>query len=254
MARHMQWVLIAAVFATASCGNRPARLPSPEQITLSTATGQTLVGTLYWPAASVPPALILVPMAGAPRTTWDGFAKQAQRAGYACLALDPRGHGETAARAPDRPSYRSFTRDDWLAVSDDIAAAHAYLMQRGADATNIGVVGAGVGGSLALEYAAGTPDIHAVVLLSPGLSHEGIDVQDALARYGKRPLLMLVAQGDSYAATSAHALKAQAPGYAELREYAGAAHGTDLFAMGDRAAGQILVWLDEVLMPRTTKP
>lgn len=250
MATRRQWAILAALIAAASCGERPTRLPNPEQVTFANGAGDTLVGTLYWPMAATPPGLVLVPMAGADRSTWDAFANHAQRAGYACLAIDPRGHGETAERNSGQATFRTFSREDWHAITADIAAAHHFLEQRGVDGANLGLAGAALGGSLALEYAASSPAIHAVVLLSPGLEYEGIDAREALARYGKRPLLMLAAQGDSYAAASARTLKAQAPGYAELREYAGAAHGTDLFTLGDRAAGQIIVWLDEILKPQ----
>ena len=70
-----------------------------------------------------PPGLILIHMYGSDRSAWALFASQAQREGYSVIAIDMRGHGDTAALNPKSPKYRGFSTEDWRGVLLDIDAA-----------------------------------------------------------------------------------------------------------------------------------
>ena len=69
----------------------------------------------------------------------------------------------------------------------------------------------------------------------------------AMTRYANRPSLLLVSEGDSYAADSAKQLTGTAKGNCELREYPGSAHAIDLLDTSANAREQIALWLDQFL-------
>jgi len=170
------------------------------------------------------------------RYSWDAFAREAQTAGFMSLAIDlPYAY---QAPAPDE-------KDQALAT---LAIAKKVLIERGADPDDIVVVGASLGANLAAHFLSADPALFAAVLISPGLEYRGVVCdRDLLQAAGRRPVLVMVAKGDSYAASTARALREEAAGLFELREYEGAAHGTDLLERSEHATAQALVWLDQML-------
>ncbi len=231
-----------------SCGARPAaRTPRAEEVTFRSSDGCTLHGTLYRPASPMPPGLILAHRKGASRRSWEPFAERAVREGYLCLALDLRGHGQSTLCENAPTSYRDFDTLDWLAALRDLAAAKEAIVAHGADARNLALAGEAVGSSLVMRYALADEDVEATVLISPGLDYEGIELEGSMAHLRKRPVLLVAAEGDTYAASSAATLKARATNFCELRTYAGSAHGTDLLDSSPDALDQVLHWLDVVL-------
>jgi len=249
----MPCVFVALLLAV-SCGRRSqdAAVPSPSDTTLTTSDGYRIASTLYLAKASHPAGLILVHMLGSDRSQWEAFARRAQNEGYTSLAIDLRGHGESVSPNGDSVSYKSFETEDWLGALQDIDAAKAALLQHGADPENLAVVGASIGANLALRYAIDHPDIQAVVMLSPGLDYYGIQTEPDIRAYSKRPSLMLTTTGDSYSATSCKTLKALSPGFCELREYDGSAHGTDILDAEPLSVDQIFLWLSHIVGPEAS--
>jgi len=242
---------MAALAALCACGARPAGPgDTARTISLTTSDGVTIAATVYPVDAPDPPGLILIHMLGADRWTWEPVARRAQRAGYLCLAFDMRGHGESRTRGSETLSYRQFTATDWRGVAADIDAAKRALLQQGADPDNVALVGASVGANLALAYAADHGDVPAVVLVSPGLDYKGVQAEDALLAYGRRPVLLMTSEGDSYSAMSCTKLKRAAPGLCELREYKGATHGTALLDASTTAVEQVFLWLKPIIGPQ----
>lgn len=239
-------VLFAATVLTmGGCGKPPSPPAiSAREITLRAGDGVELSATLYVPAeGGLRPGLTLLHREGADRQSWQAFAERACRGGYLVLLPDLRGHG----RSGPSSGWRSFTSSDWTNMPSDIGVLQQALIQHGADSRNLAVGGEGVGASLALLHAGQSADVQAVVMLSPGLDYHGLNLEEALARHKDLPVLLLAAENDAYAASSAYALKASAAGFCELRAYSGAAHGTDLLAASPNAAEQIIQWLDAIL-------
>jgi len=246
--RRRALIAVALIFlCTCRRPHSPTAGAPPEDLALTSADGVQLAATLYRAKETNPPGLVLVHMLGADRRVWNSFAESAQRAGFMCIAFDLRGHGESIFKNDARISYRSFTPHDWQDVSHDIDAAKRALTVQGADPNNLALVGASIGANLSLDYAASHKDVQALVLVSPGLDYKGIKAQPALKTYGKRPLLLIFSEGDAYAASSGWALKGAAVGLCELREYAGTAHGTDLFDVSRNAAEEVCLWLNQCL-------
>ncbi|MBW7866606.1 MAG: hypothetical protein GX580_13025 [Candidatus Hydrogenedens sp.] len=234
---------VAAVllcFALTACS--PGGPPPQSELVLTTANGVKVAATLHRPPAASttggpPPGLILAHRHGGDRQIWEGFAAFARGLGYLSVAVDLHGlGGET---------------DDWRGELAALAAAKAALLEHGADPENLAVLGEELGASLALLYALDEPAMQAVVMLSPGLELRGIDAESAIRRLKDCPVLILSAQNDAYAASSAAALKAAAPVFAEAQSYSGAAQGADLFAANGGAMSQVTQWLKSVIGPKS---
>ncbi|MBI4557390.1 MAG: alpha/beta hydrolase [Candidatus Hydrogenedentes bacterium] len=239
----------ALTLIVAACGSDAGTsvISSQEEVFFVTEDGVRIAATLRVPERSRPGGVLLVHALGADHHSWDLFAARLQQRGYMSLAIDLRGHGGSTRKDGASLVFEQFSAGDWAVAVNDLDAGKSYLIQRGADARSFSLVGASLGANLALRYAATHEDVQALVLLSPGLEYKGIRAEPALADYGKRPLLLLTTEGDSYSASTCTRLKAKAPGFSELREYPGAAHGTDILDVSTNAIEQILQWLDAVV-------
>jgi len=88
------------------------------------------------------------------REQWLAPALDLQKLGYALLLLDFRGHGQSDGR------HVTFGDRE----TEDVAAALAYLRQRGdIDMARIGLMGLSLGGIAAIIAAAQLPEVHAVM-------------------------------------------------------------------------------------------
>ena len=98
----------------------------------------------------------------------------------------------------------------WPGALRDVQAAVTYARSKGAK--DVTIVGADVGGLLALATAAADPQVTTVVLASPKLSGGGVKVTDALAGLGSRPLLLFALTSDPTGVKNAGALRDRAGG------------------------------------------
>ena len=131
----------------------------------------------------------------------------------------------------------------------DIHSARALLVERGAAPHSIAVMGASLGANLVLRYAIEHPGVAAVVLVSPGEEYHGVAIDTSDGDSWKWPMLLMISSGDAYAAATGREMNRTAPGYVELREYDGSAHGTDLLDRSEQANEQVLLWLSQIIGP-----
>ncbi len=208
-------------------------LPSEASVTiLASRDGLPLQGMLYRTDTEPAPAALLLHAADGRREDWLPLVTPLQQAGFTVLAVDLRGAGRTGSAA------------NWTTARQDVLDLLEYVRGlEGVDGGRIAVIGAGVGGNLALTTCVVNTYCGAVVMLSPGLDYEGVITEGAAAQLGDRPLLLIAAQGDTYAARSAQTLDELAPGPHELVLVSGGASGTGLFAVQPGLPGTILAWL-----------
>lgn len=223
--------------ATRECiGDQPA----PQPVTITAADGVQLAATFY-PSGGEEgqrsPAILLLHMVGRNKESWRDFAAFVQGCSrYALLALDLRGHGASGGS------------QEWGKMPQDVAVAWAALIQRpDVDPERTAIIGASIGANLALVQAAHEPRIRGVVLLSPGLEYRGIKTADPMQAYGQRPVLIVAAQDDGYAADSSRKLNDLAKGERQLEMFTGNAHGTDLLSAQPGLRWLILEWLEKML-------
>lgn len=252
--KHLCWlVMVLLVTTLVACdggtvggatavpeGTRVATQPTPtplpssdfQLLTIPAADGVTLVGAFYAPDNVPAPTVLLLHQVGGQKEDWAAFATQLQVAGYAVLAPDLRGHGESEGET------------EWAVMADDVARALETLAdQPEVDAERIAIVGASIGANLALVGGTAAPSVRAVALLSPGLDYRGVRTEEAMIAYGDRPILIAASQEDTYAVSSAQTLERLAQGQPVLAIYDGAGHGTEMLARQPDLNDLLLSWL-----------
>lgn len=228
-------VVIAALTILVNCkGEKSSLSPGPGDVICRAEDGVETRGILYPVDAPRPPGVVLVHAFGSSPESWAPIARRAQERGLMCFAMGMR-------------SIDVSSKGTAMDVLKDIDAAMDVLRERGADPENLAIAGASLGANLALHYAAAHVDVQATVLISPGLELKGIETEPAVIALGKRPLLLVTSKGDAYSASSCTKLKSVAPGFCELREYEGSAHGTDIFTASPNSIEQILLWLEGIV-------
>jgi alpha-beta hydrolase superfamily lysophospholipase len=195
----------------------------------------------FWPGSGTNlPAVVLVHMLTRSSRDWDVTAERLHQAGFVVLALDLRGHGDSSG---------SLTAGaDLSPMLQDVVAALGWLKHRPEVATaRIGIAGASVGASLAIQAAAADPSIRSVALLSPGIEYRGLRSDAAMRKYGDRPVLLIASKNDPYALRSSKALAEEAP-RTQLETLDDAGHGTVMLTKSDGLVGRLVDWFKATLL------
>ncbi|MDB5341223.1 MAG: hypothetical protein JWN70_6842 [Planctomycetaceae bacterium] len=194
--------------------------PRPEVFT--TKDGISIAGT-YWPSGLKQDASVIVLLHGANgnQLDWGALPKKLQDEGFAVIAIDLRGHGQSKGATPAGEAVETKTaktkakgakssvdagslkaRDYGAMVRFDMEAVKAFIysehQQHKLNMNKMGIVGAGLGGTVALNFAAvdwlkaphtdgpvggQTPrgqDVRALVLLTPDPDITGLQLPDAI--------------------------------------------------------------------------
>jgi len=221
--------LLFAIILALTC---PEVFCAPIPFSAKADDGLVLKGSLYLPdgVKEARPVVILLPMMANDRKSWGDFPKKLSSAGYAVLALDQRGHGESVWQGKQRKVFTKFTNSEFAKMVTDLdAVLTVFSKQRKVDVTRVAIYGASIGANVALAYASTHPEVKAVALLSPGMDYKGITISDAAVSYGNRPALIVAAEKDGYSALSARKLADKMGAPAALKIYEGKEHGTRLF-------------------------
>jgi dienelactone hydrolase len=196
--------------------------------------GLHLVGTYYTSVDLTPPfpGVVLLHMLGKGRSSWDEYARLLAAEGYAVFALDMRGHGDTGGEV------------NWDLAESDISQVWNHLSTKpDVDPNRVAIVGASIGANLALLTGTNEEGVNTVVLLSPGLDYSGVKIEQAMAAYTNRPVLIVASQEDTYSADSSQILEESAAGEVSLVMYQNAGHGTNMFAAEPGLGELIFDWL-----------
>jgi dienelactone hydrolase len=191
------------------------------------------VAAWYWaPREAGAPGVILLHMRGRSKSSWGDFPEKLVAEGFAAVAIDLRGHGETLDPGGRGVELNDLKDSDYRLMLNDVAAAHQLLAgEEAADETRIALVGASIGANLAIMYAAGNKYARTAVALSPGLNYKSLEPKPYLEAYGERALYLIAAEGDKYSHESCleleQASKADPVSY---RHFAGSEHGTNLLS------------------------
>jgi len=219
----------------------------------------------YTPGKQKSTGLVLLHMDGRSSEDWKHFAEKMSKDGFHVLALDLRGHGKST-RLPGGKTlaYENLDETQYQLMVKDVGAAVTFLRTRtSANPDAIALVGASVGANLAIRYAATDPKISSVVLLSPGLDYKGLSSEDAVDRYGVRPLFIAVSREDNFAAKSSLVLDSTAKGIKLLKIFTGAGHGTKMMTREPSLELEMAGWLngsyagegdDDILTPSQASP
>jgi fermentation-respiration switch protein FrsA (DUF1100 family) len=164
---------------------------------------------LWLPESDPPwPGIVIVHGAGSCKENHADFARLAADFGWAALAYDQRGHGESLGEMAPR------------AIADAIGMSRLLAARDGVDATRICMRGSSMGGFVAIHAAAVSDAIAAVIAVCPpgermlieALRSDPLemradrtalepwlgehDLREAVALLGRKPLILLHAKGD----------------------------------------------------------
>lgn len=212
-----------------------------EEIQYETPDGVTIHGS-YFPAGESPKAtLLLLHMLRRSRESWRDFAVFAQKNGLAVLAIDLRGHGQSKTKGEGEARETITNDSDHAHMINDVAGAAQWIRSRlGELSENLIIIGASTGANLAIYYAADDPRVKGAILLSPGEEYRGFQLLPAVEKYGKRPLLAIAAEDDSYSAVACRRLSELPNQTMSVRLYREGGHGTYLLENNPEIAGLII--------------
>lgn len=147
----------------------------------------------WYPAETPRGYLILIHMMPAAKDSWREFAGFLQKTGYASIAIDLRGHGQSDG-GPN--GYQKFSDNDHQKSILDVQAAVDFLKQQGAAPEKIAIAGASIGANLSLQYIAEHPEFKTAILLSPGLNYRGIQTEPLIQKLKSDQKAMFVSSRD----------------------------------------------------------
>jgi pimeloyl-ACP methyl ester carboxylesterase len=256
--------LILAVSAAAAPAPTPAPKPSGpslpgEQVELKTVDGWALKA-MFAPSVPGKQTFLLLHGTGQRKEDWKRLAFPLTRAGYGVMAVDLRGHGESrVSPTGEELTWKKLratpTANDFIDMSRDAEAAVAWLAGQGVPEDSIGLIGAEVGGSVAIRYAATHQKVPLVVMLSPGMRWQEVLTPNAL-RALKRPIptpvLMVYSEADKRSSKEvpilyAFAKAAVGPRHATLLSVP-QERGTRMFHVQRALVGQVIAWLGNPIL------
>ncbi len=217
-----------------------------KKVKLKTSDGADIAGDFYPAEGKTAPAVILLHMMPSNKGSWKDFALKLNAAGFQCLAIDLRGHGESQG-GPD--GYRKFSDAEHQANINDAAAAAEFFLTRGVPLEDISLAGASIGANLSLWFQSEHPETRASVLLSPGLSYHGIDTEPMAKKINENQAVFLAAGGenDEYSSETARKLFAVLKSEnKKIKIFPNAGHGTAMFSEEPMFMDEIIAWMREI--------
>lgn len=219
----------------------------PHAVHFDTEDGQALVADWYLHDAEGP-TVIGLPMFRNVRASWQPLAAPLRQRGINLLALDLRGHGESAPKLADAIASRD--PEVFGAMHLDVAAALEHLRREGLDTTRVAVAGASVGCSIAVDAATRRPgDLRALVLMTPGAKYLGVDTLEDIGAWKGQPTLLLCSTEERRTSRPvADALTTAAPESFTAKWIEGQGiHGTRMFGEVDGIEERIAEFLAQHL-------
>lgn len=211
--------------------------PVSSAVTFTASDGYKLSGTYSIPVAGSPikmPVLVLVHEFGTSRHDFDALVPRLLEEGYAVLAYDSRGAGASASGPADKKDYMK-----------DFAGALSFLNdQSEVDPTQVGVIGASLGGNVAFVASGSFPNVKVSVALSPastGVPKELLGT--GISNF--KPHALLVSSSDKDKAEADLVYK-KVSDPKERKVYAGAGVGMGLLA-NDQAVQDMLAFVAQFL-------
>lgn len=219
----------------------PAASAVQKDVQLTTRDGFAIFADYYPPKKSAEPApfVILLHMYRSDRTAWTPMIEPLRDAGFAVMSLDMRGHGQSATSDSQR---RVEERDPEIfhEMQNDVRAAYDWIVQQpNVDRSRFALLGASVGCSVAIQYAAKDKSVDAVACLTPGTNYLGLNTEEDIRQIRGRNILLVAVTGEREASEK---LATMCDG-AEAKIYQGDGHGTRMFESVTRVIPETVEFL-----------
>ncbi|MEK6857283.1 MAG: alpha/beta fold hydrolase [Nanoarchaeota archaeon] len=228
-------VLIILLLSLASCtpGSTSKKLKPSDS--LITSDEINIAYNYYSPEKINSPAVILLHMLGKDKSDWVDFARKLQKEGFAVIAIDFRGHGDSDG------SWQKFSEKDFNNFVLDIEAAKEFLgRQPKINVNSLSLIGASIGANTAVKYAL-KQEVKTIVLLSPGLNYRGVNIEKDISAL-KIPVFLAASEEDTYSAESTKKIHELLKTTSEFNLLNNAGHGTNLFVVPE-LNDKIIKWL-----------
>ncbi len=217
-----------------------------QKVDFITKDGVTIVAD-YYPNKYAKFAGIFVHMRPATKESYRELATFFQNQGFAILALDLRGHGESVNSVRGKLNYNLFSLDDEKQSINDLESASLFLEKEGFDKSKQFLIGASIGANLSYQFLAENSKVKSAVLLSPGINYHGVILNKVDQENFSQKILVIYALGDQPAVEASKYLRSWYPNLRYL-EFQGSDHGTDLLEKYPQLSESILNWLREKLI------
>jgi alpha-beta hydrolase superfamily lysophospholipase len=209
-----------------------------QRVTVRTDDGVQLAATFYEAALRPAPAILYVHQLQKSRKDWDQVASQLAAGGFAGLAIDLRGHGES----PGSPQ-------DYSGMVQDVRAARRFLATRPeVNPGRIGIAGASIGATLGAIVAGDDAAVVSLALLSPSMEYRGLRLDGAMKKYGARPALLVASMDDGYSARTVKDLQKAGGGVREPLVLSHAGHGMAMLTGESDLGSRLLEWFRRTLL------
>jgi pimeloyl-ACP methyl ester carboxylesterase len=224
----------------------PALADGRQEVRFTTEDGVEIVADFVPARQDRSPVVILLHMYSSDRRAWRPLVDALHDSDIAVLAIDLRGHGQSIEPTSMDLRRRVEKRDEELfrGMHRDVFAAYEWLSRHiSVDMSRLGLVGASVGCSVALDYAARDRSVDAVVAMTPGENYLGVDSRrhiGQIANQGRRAVLLLATEEE----------RKDCDALGKIDEYAtvrivgpGRVHGTHMFGKIEGIEEQIVEFL-----------
>ncbi|HUR28139.1 MAG TPA: alpha/beta fold hydrolase [Planctomycetota bacterium] len=175
--------------------------PAPSRVALEAPDKQALVATYYPPTESMDKAsaVLLVHDAGRSREELLPLALRLQKSGFAVLALDLRGHGESATAELDWKQLDEEGQGKaWNSMAGDIKAGVEFLgTQKGVLPASVSLLSSGASSLLIARHAVRDERVRELVLIDPKTEGFGRSLVKDLQLLDGIPTLIVVGKGDT---------------------------------------------------------
>ncbi len=242
-------ILAATALAVALLPPAPGlAADGPKVVHLKTQDGLDLEADWYQGAEGMP-GIVGLHMYPADRTSWKPLAEK-RPPGFHFLAVDLRGYGGSRVQGGKDLSERVKAREPqhFQSMWQDAAAAVKFLRgEAKCDPKRIGIVGASVGCSLAIDTAVRDGKVAGVACLSPGTNYFGIPSIDHVKSWpAGTPLLLVSPEGEAEGGAKPLAAELKGRSEVEVRTIPGGRelHGTLLLPKVENRLGK---WVECVL-------
>ena len=200
--------LLLAMLCLLSGASSAGTVLGPSPVTIESADGVKIHGWYIHPG-SIPhdvvheadassfaeyPAVVLLHMYRGDKSDWGPIFGEFFGRDIAALAIDMRGHGESTIGIDGEDlSIKVMNRDNELFNSmwQEATAAVDWLVAKGHRKDRIGILGASIGCSVAIDAARRDPELRVVATLSPGSKYLEVDTLAHLKSWGDRSLLIV---------------------------------------------------------------
>jgi len=217
-----------------------------KEVKLKTADEVEIVADYYSISNKNAQAVVFLHMLPATKESWNSFAKKFNEAGFQCLAIDLRGHGQSE-EGPE--GSKDFTDEQHQSSINDVDAAVEFFVLKGVPLKKIILVGASIGANLSLWFQSKNSEIKASVLLSPGLSYKGIDTEPFIKKLSEDQCVFFSAGGenDDYSTETVQKLSERVKEEnTKVEIFRNAGHGTTILKEHPELMDEIINWLKDL--------